>query len=279
MVGSHVPRWDSSADSDAADARLPELLEAYRAAVKARAFEARRDELEQKGAVLPRRVVPVVEDAFAGAALSLGADDWVVGEGTETGLALARGATLAEFVAHACGRGGNPWNVRERRTVSSDLRNGAHITQAAGIAWGAKIERRSLAVLVTFTDDIVTTGEFHNGVNFAGVFKVPAIFLCTSQAPLIDVAPAYGIASTVCQAADFLSVAQAVAEARKRALAGLGPTFVEARIEDARESSLRRHLEARGFFNMEQEARLLAEAHAEIERALVDFVPTGRRPE
>ncbi|WP_394851249.1 thiamine pyrophosphate-dependent enzyme [Pendulispora rubella] len=267
-------------EDDVADARLPELLEVYRAVVRARALEARRDELEQKGGALPRRAAFVPEDAFAGATFSLGADDWLVGEGTETALALARGATLADFVAHAFGRGRNPWNVRERRTVSSDLRNGAHITQAAGIAWGAKIERRALAVLVTFTDDIVTTGEFHNGVNFAGVFKAPVVFLCTSQTALIDVAPAYGIASTVCQAADFSSVARAVADARKRALAGLGPTFVEARIEDARGMTpLRRHLEARGLFNAEQEASLLAEAHSEIDRALSDFVPTGRRTE
>ncbi|WP_394849059.1 hypothetical protein LZC95_16605 [Pendulispora brunnea] len=263
------------------DARLPEMLEAYRAVVRARAFEARRDELEQKGAALPRRLAVATEDAFAGAAFSLGSDDWLVGEGTETALALARGATLADFVAHAFGRGGNPWNVRERRTVSSDLRNGAHITQATGIAWAAKIERRALAVLVTFTDDIVTTGEFHNGVNFAGVFKAPVVFLCTSQKPLIDIAPAYGIASIVCQAADFFSVAHAVTDARKRALSGLGPTFVEARIDDAAHGPppLRRHLEARGLFNAEQEAKLLGEAHAEIDRVLRDFIPTGRRPE
>ena len=272
--------------AEADDTRLPHLLESYRGLVRARVLESRWAELEEKGANLPRRAARGVEAALAGAAFALGAEDWVLGEGTELPVPFLRGATLSEFVAHAFGRAPNPWNARARRTLASDLRNGAHVTQGVGVAWGAKIERRDVAVLVTFDDAIRTTGEFHNGVNFAGVFKAPAIFLClttlaqeASAERAADFAAAYGIASAVCDGCDFFAVAHAVGDARKRAASGLGPTLLEARIDEARASkddalvSLRRHLESRGFFDVEHEARTESEAASEIALALSEFAP------
>ena len=313
MVTPHVPPSDSRAIADVAEARLPDLLESYRSLVRARALEARWGELEQKGAVMPRRAAAGEEAAMAGAGFALGSEDWVLGEGTEVVLALSRGATLSEFVANAFGRGPNPWNVRERRTLASDLRNGAHVTQGVGVAWGAKIERRPAVVLVTFGEELTATGEFHNGVNFAGVFKAPAIFLTVTRARTssgdpengerpADWGSAYGISSQVCDGADFFAVAQTVGEARRHALAGLGPTLIEARLASGQGAgdavmALRRHLEPRGLFDAEHEARVESAASAELDRALTKFgavaiasyaaslapesrivVPTGRRP-
>ncbi|WP_394820867.1 thiamine pyrophosphate-dependent enzyme [Pendulispora albinea] len=316
MVTPQVPPVaESRVDADVLETRLPHLLEAYRCLVRARALEVRWGELEQRGAMVPTPAEPGGDIPTVAAGFALGADDWVVGEGNEVALALLRGATLAAFVAHAFGRGPHPWHARARRTVASDWRNGAHVTQGVGVAWGAKIERRELAVLVTFADAIAETGEFHNGVNLAGVFKAPAIFLAVTRSDrpspepqdaehAAHLASAYGISAQVCDGSDFFAVARAVSEARRRAVAGLGPTFLEARVPRAQAlpqdtaAALRRHLEARGAFDPEREARLEVEAAAEIERAVTELgagaapvarhavvlpesrivVPTNRRP-
>ncbi|HWL89071.1 MAG TPA: thiamine pyrophosphate-dependent enzyme [Polyangiaceae bacterium] len=268
--------------------RVADGLDAYRALVGARVLEERWDELEKEGAHWPRRLEAGSAGTVVSAALAIGREDWVFGEGNELALALVRGATLSDFIAHAFGRGPNPWSVRARRTLGADLRNGAHVTHGAGVAWAAKIERRDVAVLVTFASDITTTGEFHNGINFAGVYKAPVVFLCrtperaASGEHAADVGSAYGILGRTCSGADFQAVAQAVREARKRAVAGLGPTFLEVSVPDADGAlaSLRRSLEERGLLDAEREERIGSEAAAEIDRAVSEFVvPTRRRPE
>jgi TPP-dependent pyruvate/acetoin dehydrogenase alpha subunit len=265
-----------------------DLLEAYRAIVRAHALEARWEELE--GAALPPKMRPGAI-ALAAAALALGRDDWAFGEGHERVLALLRGVTLADFVAHAFGRGPNPWSSRARRTLGADIHNGAYITHAAGVAWAAKMEKRELAVLAVCSEDIASTGEFHNGVNFAGVFKAPLVLLSLVREAraehAADVASAYGIVGRACDGTDFEAVSDAVREARKRALAGQGPTLIEAGVGDSSDVAplllfLGRLLEARGISPGEREERFAREAGEEITTALAReriVVPTGRRPE
>ncbi len=263
------------------------LLEAYRAIVRAQALEARWEELEARGAALPPKMRPGAV-ALAAAALALGREDWAFGEGHERVLALLRGFTLTDFVAHAFGRGPNPWSSRARRTFGADVHNGAYLTHAAGVAWAAKMEKREFAVLAVCSEDIASTGEFHNGVNFAGVFKAPVLFLNLvreAQAEhAADVASAYGIVGRACDGTDFDAVSEAVREARRRAIAGQGPTLIEAGVGDSSDHAqgLRRLLEARGISPGEREEHFARQADEEIATSLAQeriVVPTGRRPE
>jgi len=282
-----LPSVAVSASSHSGVEGSDELLQAYRAIVRARALEARWKELETRGAQLPPKMKPGAI-ALAAAALALGREDWAFGEGHERVLALLRGASLADFVAHAFGRGPNPWSSRARRTLGADVHNGAYVTHAAGVAWAAKMEKRELAVLAVSSEDIATTGEFHNGVNFAGVFKAPLILLSLVREAraehAADVAAAYGIVGRACDGTDFDAVSEAVREARKRAIAGQGPTLLEAGVGDSSDdgSGLRRLLEARGISAGEREERFTREADEEIAAAIAEeriVVPTGRRPE
>src|SRR5690606_24211558 len=94
--------------------------------------------------------------------------------------ALARGMPLAEYVHHAFGsaedptRGHSPPDHapgRRYRVVPPSGIVGAHLPQAVGAAWAAKIDRSDVAVLCLFGAKIVASGDFHNAMNFAGVFK------------------------------------------------------------------------------------------------------------
>lgn len=118
---------------------------------------------------------------------------------------------------------------------------GAQYVQAAGIALGMK-KRGAKSVAVTYTGDGGTSqGDFYEGINFAGAFQAPAIFIVqnngfaistpvekqTAANTLAQKAVAAGIPGLQVDGMDPLAVYVAVQAARKRAVNGEGPTLIE----------------------------------------------------
>lgn len=118
---------------------------------------------------------------------------------------------------------------------------GAQYVQAAGVALGMK-KRGVKAVAVTYTGDGGTSqGDFYEGINFAGAYKAPAIFIIqnnqfaistprekqTAATTLAQKAVAAGIPGIQVDGMDALAVFGAVQEARTRATNGEGPTLIE----------------------------------------------------
>jgi pyruvate dehydrogenase E1 component alpha subunit len=118
---------------------------------------------------------------------------------------------------------------------------GAQYVQAAGVALGMK-KRGEKRVAVTYTGDGGTSqGDFYEGMNFAGAFDAPAIFIAqnnrfaistpvekqTKAETLAQKAVAAGIEGIQVDGMDVLAVYVATKEARERAINGEGPTFIE----------------------------------------------------
>lgn len=118
---------------------------------------------------------------------------------------------------------------------------GAQIIQAAGVALGMK-KRGKKAVAVTYTGDGGSSqGDFYEGINFAGAFMAPAIFIVqnnqyaistprelqTKAKTLAQKAVAAGIPGVQVDGMDPLAVYHVVKEARERAINGGGPTLIE----------------------------------------------------
>jgi pyruvate dehydrogenase E1 component alpha subunit len=118
---------------------------------------------------------------------------------------------------------------------------GAQYVQAAGVALGIK-KRGKQAVAVTWTGDGGTSqGDFYEGMNFAGAYKAPAIFIAqnngfaisvprekqTSAKTLAQKAIAAGIEGIQVDGMDVLAVYAATKHARERAINGEGPTLIE----------------------------------------------------
>jgi 2-oxoisovalerate dehydrogenase E1 component alpha subunit len=76
---------------------------------------------------------------------------------------------------------------REAKVTSISSPIGTQITQAVGFAWAAKMRKEDLVALVYFGDGATSSNEFHNGANFAGVFKTPAILFCRNNGWAISV--------------------------------------------------------------------------------------------
>lgn len=125
--------------------------------------------------------------------------------------------------------------------ISPQIIIGAQYVQAAGVALGIK-KRGEKSVAITYTGDGGTSqGDFYEGINFAGAFKAPAIFVVqnnqfaistprekqTAAKTLAQKAAAAGILGIQVDGMDPLAVYSAVKTARDRAINGEGPTLIE----------------------------------------------------
>ena len=108
----------------------------------------------------------------------------------------------------------------------------------------AQRRKHSIVTVPFFGDGATSSNDFHAGMNFAGVFRTPTIFFCqnnqwaislprekqTRSKTLAEKADAYGFPGVVVDGTDVKAVYRAVAEARRRAVQGEGPTLIEAQM-------------------------------------------------
>lgn len=230
---------------------LPELETLYRAMRRSRLLDDRLTAVQRQGRIGFHIGSHGEEAAIIGSAFALRPQDWLFPCYREFGAALLRGFPLARYVDQMFGDARDPmkgrqmpdhYACREAHVASISSPIGTQITQAVGFAWAAKLKHDPLAVLVYFGDGATSSAEFHNGMNFAGVFKVPVILLCRNNGWAISVpaerqtasegfavkAQAYGMPGVRVDGNDVLAVVKVTRDALARALGGGGPTLLEA---------------------------------------------------
>lgn len=223
----------------------------YRHMVRLRVLSARMVELQRTEKVAFHASSIGEEAAIVGAALAAREGDWVFPGVREWGAAVVRGLSVAAYVHHAFGDAEDPAKghaapdhppARRIRVAPASGVVGAHVPQAVGAAWAAKIRKDDVATLALFGDGATSTGDFHNALNFAGVFKAPCVLVCrnnghaagtptsrqTRSESFAAKAVAYGVASARVDGSDALAVLTLLREAVARAAAGKGATLVEA---------------------------------------------------
>jgi pyruvate dehydrogenase E1 component alpha subunit len=266
------------------------------------------------------------EGAIVGAAFGMRTQDWLFPCYREFGAALLRGLTLQRFIDNMFGNANDTvkgrqmpdhYTSREHHWVSISSPVGTQITQAVGFAWAAKLKKDDLATLVYFGDGATSSSDFHAGMNFAGVFKVPTVLFCRNNGWAISVPSdrqtasrdfatkgiAYGIPAVRVDGNDALAVVSVVRAAVARASRGEGPTLVEAltyrmgghstsddpnayRGKDALEPwtdrdplrRLRRYLELGGQWDDEREAALLKDIGTRFRAAVAKAEQTPPPP-
>ena len=232
---------------------LPEdmLLRAYRNLVLVRLLDGRMLSLQRQGRI--GFYVPSTgeEACQVGSALALRDEDWVFPAYREPGCALTRGLNLSLMIAQCYGnvldsnkgrQMPNHFGWRSINYVSASSPVGTQIPHAVGAAWAARIRGDPVVTLVYFGDGATSQGDFHVGMNFAGVFKTPTIFFCknnqwaisvpiakqTAVPTLAQKALAYGFEGVRVDGNDVLAVYTATKAAADKARAGGGPTMIEA---------------------------------------------------
>jgi pyruvate dehydrogenase E1 component alpha subunit len=234
----------------------PALREAYRAMLRARALDAAARELVKAERIGSYVGSTGTEAAVVGAMAALSPDDVVAPGRRASAAAIARGYPVAGLAAqlfgnaHDLSRGrrlpGCPTVPRALNILPASEHAGTQLPQAAGVAWAAKMQKKPTVALATLEAIEIDAEDFHTGVNFAAVFRLPVIFLCLNDGKSKSLimsetiavrALAYGIAGVRVDGGDFLAVAATVRAAAHQARRGEGATLIEAVLPDNVEGS------------------------------------------
>ena len=223
----------------------------YRAMVRVRVLDERLVTLQRQGRI-GFHIGSLGEEATVlGTAYAMRQNDWIFPCYREFGAALWRGMPLQRYVDNMFGNSRDPakgrqmpdhYCYRQARFTSVSSPIGTQIPQAVGFAWAAKIKKEDAVALVYFGEGATSSGEFHNGMNFAGVFKAPVVFVCRNNGWAISVpcerqtasetfaakGVAYGIPGVRVDGNDVFAVIKVTRDAVARASRAEGSTLIEA---------------------------------------------------
>jgi pyruvate dehydrogenase E1 component alpha subunit len=229
------------------------LIEIYRRMVRIRLFEETVTELARKGD-LPGSVHTSIgqEGEIVGACTALRPDDYMIGNHRSHGHPIGKGAELRPLMAELLGKStgvckgkGGSMHLADFSIGSLGETSivGSGIPVTTGAALGAKMQGTDRVALCFFGDGASNEGSFHEGLNLASVWKLPAIFLCenngygatTSATEVLSVrdvasrAVGYDMPGVVVDGQQAIAVHEAVGEAVARARRGEGPSLIEAK--------------------------------------------------
>lgn len=218
-----------------------EMMKMYRLMVFTRLWNTKALSLQRQGRMGTIASVRGQEAANIGMGLALGSNDWFCPSFRETGTLFARGVPPENMLLYWGGdeRGARP--PEGSRNLPVCITVGSHVLHAAGIAFGAKISGERVAVLSSSGDGSTSQGDFHEGLNFAGVFKLPLVVAIqnnhwaisvpiwkqTATETLAEKALAHGVASARVDGNDILAVYLTVKRLLDEARSDYKPALVE----------------------------------------------------
>ena len=249
------------------------------------------------------------EAAQVGSAHALQKGDWVFPSFRETGVLYMMRAPLSGLFVYWMGNEAGQKVPEDVNVFPVSVPVGTHTLHAVGAAWAAKLQGEKICTVAYFGDGGTSEGDFHEAMNFAGVFQTPTIFFSqnnqyaisvprrrqTASRTLAQKAIAYGFPGIQVDGNDLFAVFAATKEARERAVSGQGPTFIEAVTyrfgphttaddptkyrEDAEVEEwkkldpmlrLQKYLRGKGLWDEEIEAKIKAEAEKIVNQVIQD---------
>jgi 2-oxoisovalerate dehydrogenase E1 component alpha subunit len=169
----------------------------------------------------------------------------------DLGVVLVAGMTPAEVFLGIFAKADDPssggrqmpahWGSRRLGIISGSSPIATQVPHAAGIAFAVKYRQEDAVVTSWFGEGATSEGDWHEGLNFAGIHKLPLVFVCENNRYAISVpqskqmaiedvaarAEGYGFPGVVVDGNDVLACYGAMKEAHERARRGDGPTLIE----------------------------------------------------
>ena len=186
---------------------------------------------------------------------ALKSEDWLVPHYRGLANSLVRGLTMKEWMLAVFAKAGDPlsagrnipggcfsYHALKIAPVSQVV--ASWIPKASGIAYAAKLRGDGTVTLCTFGDGATSQGEFHEGLNFAAIHRLPVVFVCENNNYAISVpsrlqmanpnvadrAAGYGMLGVTVDGTDVPASYAVSREAVARARRGEGPTLIDAKI-------------------------------------------------
>ena len=295
-------------------ARDPENLVAlYRWMVLMRAYDAKAIALQRTGQLGTFASLLGQEAVQAAVGSAMEKDDVFLVTYRDNGAQMMRGVTLKELFLY--------WGGDERGSDFSGPRRdfpicvtiAAHVTHAVGAAYAMKLRREKRVAVCALGDGATSKGDFYEGINAAGTWKLPVVFVVTNNQWAISVprriqtatqtlaqkAIAAGFEGVQVDGNDVIAVRHAMDQALTRARSGGGPALIEAltyRLSDHTTADdatryrspdevaeawklepivrLRHYLMECGVWDKAREDRLLKEANEQVQAAAQAYLDT-----
>lgn len=230
-----------------------DVLQMYETMLMARRLDERMWLLNRAGKIPFVISCQGQEAAQVGAAFALNNEkDWIAPYYRDMGVVLHFGMTPKELMLSAFAKAEDPnsggrqmpghFGQRKNRILTGSSPVTTQLPHAVGVALAAKMNKEDFITFVTLGEGSSNQGDFHEGMNFAGVHKLPTVVMVENNKYAISVpvskqlacervsdrAAGYGMPGITVDGTDPLNVYQAVREAADLARNGGGPTLVEA---------------------------------------------------
>jgi 2-oxoisovalerate dehydrogenase E1 component alpha subunit len=230
--------------------KADDLKALFRAMLATRLFDQRGMNLQRQGRIGFFVPSSGQEASQIGAGYAMASEDWIFPSYRTHSLAILKGVSWRKLYDQLWGNATdevkgrqmpNHFSFKDIRWVSISSPIGTQISQAAGAARAMQVRGEKACVWAWFGDGGTSSNDFHAGLNFAGVWKAPCVFMCennhwaisvpqekqTASATFAEKAVAYGMRGVRVDGNDVLAVYEASKEARERAVRGEGPTLIE----------------------------------------------------
>ncbi len=228
------------------------VLEMYETMLLARKIDERMWLLNRAGKIPFVISCQGQEAAQVGAAFALDRDkDYILPYYRDMGVVLTFGMTARDLMLSGFAKAEDPnsggrqmpghFGQKKNRIVTGSSPVTTQVPHAVGIALAGKMEGKDFVTFTTFGEGSSNQGDFHEGANFAGVHKLPVIFMCENNKYAISVpiekqlacenvsdrAIGYGMPGVTVDGNDPLAVYEAVKAAADRGRRGEGPSLIE----------------------------------------------------
>jgi len=240
----HLSILDSDGNLDTAlepELSAEDLRRLYRAMLLGRRLDERMLRLQRQGRIGTFAPIKGQEASQLGSVFTLRKTDWMVPSFRETAAMLWRGWPIEQILLFYAGylEGSQP--AADQHDLPVCIPVATQLPHAVGLAYAAQYRGDDAVVMAYCGDGATSEGDFHEALNFAGVWHVPAVFVVQNNQWAISVplkkqthsrtiaqkALAYGFPGIQVDGNDVLAVYAASREAVERARDGGGPTLIE----------------------------------------------------
>ena len=221
----------------------PEIYQTmYRNMVLSRTLDRRMLALQRQGRLGTYAMLEGQEAVQIGSALALDPNDFVFPSYREHGVQVTRGLPMEVLLAYWKGLPNAAWDIEKYRTGIVTVPIASQLPHAVGYSYMTKLRGEDTVTVTYFGDGATSEVDFHSGMNFAGVWKTPTVFICANNLYAISVpyekqtasetiaqkADAYGFEGVRVDGMDPVAMYLATRQAVRRAREGHGPTLIEA---------------------------------------------------
>lgn len=227
----------------APDLSSAQLVALYENMVTMRLFDDKALKMQRQGRMGTWGSLKGQEAAQAGVVMAMGPEDWVVPSFREHGVLLLRGVPGHLIYAFWKGDERGAAIDRSHYCLPPSVPVASQLIHGAGMGWAFKLRAEPVVAFAFAGDGATSEGDFHEALNFAGVFQTNTVFVIqnnqwaistpaasqTRAETLAQKAHAYGIPGLQVDGNDVLAVYAATKEAVDRARSGGGPSLIEAK--------------------------------------------------